>query len=230
MTLQGKRVLITGGARRMGRAIALACAREGADVAITFNESAAKVDGTMRELAEFDIDAYAIRCDVTDPLSVREAVAEALDQLGGLDLLVNNAGRFESAALETMTVEQWDRMFTTNARGPWLVAQAAYEALRTAQGRIVNIGSLGGIEPWKSHGHYNASKAALHMLTRVMAKSWAPEISVNCVAPGSIALSEPGVELETPGIVDKTPMRRFGTGDDIADAVLFFATGPKFVT
>jgi 3-oxoacyl-[acyl-carrier protein] reductase/pteridine reductase len=214
----------------MGRAIAQACAREGADVAITYNQSVARVEGTIRELAEFGGEAMAIRCDVSDPLSVREGVAEALEQLGGLDVLVNNAGRFEKAALETMTVEQWDSIFATNTRGPWLVAQAAYEALRSAQGRIVNIGSLGGIQPWKSHGHYNASKAALHMLTKVMAKAWAPEISVNCVAPGSIALSEPGVELETPGIVDQTPMRRFGSGEDIADAVLFFATGPKFVT
>ncbi len=230
MTLQGKRVLITGGARRMGRAIALACARAGADVAITFNESSAKVQGTMQELAALGGEAMAIRCDVTDPLSVREAVAEAISELGGLDLLVNNAGRYEAAALETMSVEQWDRMFATNARGPWLVAQAAYETLRASQGRIVNIGSLGGLEAWTTHGHYNASKAALHSLTRVMAKAWAPEISVNCVAPGSIALDEPGVELETPGIIEKTPMRRFGSGDDIAEAVLFFATGPKFIT
>jgi pteridine reductase len=214
----------------MGRAIALACAREGADVAITFNESSSKVDDTMAELAEFGGEALALRCDVTDPLSVREVVAEAIAELGGLDLLVNNAGRFETAALETMTVEQWDRMFATNTRGPWLVAQAAYQALRSSEGRIVNIGSLGGLEAWKSHGHYNASKAALHMLTKVMAKSWAPEISVNCIAPGSIALDEPGIELETPGIVNKTPMHRFGSGDDIAEAVLFFATGPKFVT
>ena len=103
-----------------------------------------------------------------------------------LDLLVNNAAVFASAALESLTLEQWDAVFETNARGPFLVAREALPHLRAARGRIVNIGSLGGFHPWAGHAHYCASKAALHMLTQTMAKAFAPEVSVNCVAPGWI--------------------------------------------
>jgi NAD(P)-dependent dehydrogenase (short-subunit alcohol dehydrogenase family) len=147
---------------------------------------------------------------------------------GCLDILVNNAGRFETEALEKISVEQWDAMFETNTRGPFLVAQAAHPYLKAAHGRIINIGSLGGIHPWPTHGHYCTSKAALHMLTQVMSKAFAPEISVNCVAPGMIVNGEASAEYEH--FARKTPMKRNGTTQEVAAAVLFFATGPHFIT
>ena len=101
-------------------------------------------------------------------------------------MLVNNAAVFASAALESLTLDQWDAVFETNARGPFLVAREALPHLRAAHGRIVNIGSLGASHAWAGHAHYCASKAALHMLTQAMAKAFAPEVSVNCVAPGWI--------------------------------------------
>ena len=119
-------------------------------------------------------------------------------------------------------------MFAANTRGPFLMAQAAYPHLRQAGGRIVNIGSLGGLEPWATHGHYCASKAALHMLSQTMAKSWAPEVSVNCIAPGMIEQGE--VEAAYQHFADRTPMKRNGTPADVAAAVLFFAIGPHFIT
>ena len=119
-------------------------------------------------------------------------------------------------------------MFGTNTRAPFLVAQAALPLLRASRGRIVNIGSLGGIHPWATHGHYCTSKAALHMLTQVMAKAWAPEISINAVAPGMIVLGE--VDEAYQHFADKTPMHRNGTAADVAAAVAFFATGPHFIT
>jgi len=148
---------------------------------------------------------------------------------GGLDLLVNNAGAFETAKLEEITPEQWDAIFATNTRGPFLMAQAAYPHLKAARGRIVNIGSLGGVHPWPTHGHYCVSKAAMHMLSETMAKAWAPEISVNCVAPGMI-VSGSEVGADYAHFAAKTPMQRNGTAADVAAAVLFFATGPHFVT
>jgi 3-oxoacyl-[acyl-carrier protein] reductase/pteridine reductase len=108
------------------------------------------------------------------------------------------------------------------------MAQAAYPHLRAAQGRIINIGSLGGVHPWATHAHYCTSKAALHMLSQTMAKAWAPEISVNCVAPGMIVLGEVGAAYEH--FAAKTPMQRNGSVADVAAAVLFFATGPRFIT
>jgi len=165
---------------------------------------------------------------VRDPVSVRQAVDEVAGQFGGIDLLVNNAGAFETEVLEKITPEQWDAMFETNTRGPFLVAQAAHPYLKAAKGRIVNIGSLGGIRPWATHAHYCTSKAALHMLSQTMAKAWAPEISVNCVAPGMIVQGEVDPAYEHFAL--RTPMQSNGSAEDVAAAVLFFATGPRFIT
>jgi 3-oxoacyl-[acyl-carrier protein] reductase/pteridine reductase len=226
--LAGKTALVTGAAKRIGRAIALKLAANGANVAITYRDSQPDAEQTVRDLAALDVEAFAVRCDLNDPQSVREAVAAVVEEFGGLDILVNNAGLFESVALEEITVEQWDRVFAANTRGPFLMAQAAYPHLRTARGRIVNIGSLGGIHPWATHAHYCTSKAAVHMLSQTMAKAWAPEISANCVAPGMIVHGE--VDPAYVHFAEKTPMRRNGSADDVAEAVLFFATGPHFIT
>jgi len=226
--LKGKTVLVTGAARRIGRAIALALAERGANVAITYLASQPEAEDTVRALAAHDVDALAIRCDLRDPESIQQAVASVIDDFGQLDLLVNNAGIFESEALEDISVDQWDAMFATNTRAPFLVAKAAYPHLRAARGRILNIGSLGGVHPWATHAHYCTSKAALHMLSQTMAKAWAPEISVNCVAPGMIVQGE--VDDAYDHFARKTPMQRNGTAHDVAAAAIFFATAPHFIT
>ena len=226
--LAGKVALVTGGAKRIGRAIALRLAAHGAHVAITYLGSQAEAEGTVRALAALGVEALAIRANLEDAEDIRQAIASVIDEFGQLDILVNNAGVFESAALEIITAEQWDRMFATNTRAPFLMAQAALPHLRAAQGRIINIGSLGGTHPWATHGHYCTSKAALHMLSQVMAKAWAPEISVNCVAPGMIVHGEVGDAYAE--FAERTPMRRNGTAEDVAAAVEFFATAPHFIT
>ena len=227
--LKGKRVLVTGGVRRIGRALALSLAAEGADVVITSREVNCRAEDAVTELQRHGVQARAVACDVTDPASVGKAVAEATEFLGGLDLLINNAGAFETVALEQIAPEQWDAMFAINTRGPFLVAQAAYPHLKAASGRIINIGSLGGMHPWATHAHYCTSKAALHMLSQTMAKGWAPEISVNCIAPGMIVLGETH-DAAYDSFAAKTPMQRNGRADDVAAAVLFFATCPSFIT
>jgi 3-oxoacyl-[acyl-carrier protein] reductase/pteridine reductase len=226
--LTGKTALVTGAAKRIGRAIALAFAANGANVAITYLESQSEAEETVRSLAALDVDAAAVRCDLRDPLSIDQTVASVVEEFGQIDLLVNNAGIFASEALENISAEQWDAMFTTNTRAPFLVAKAAYSHLRAARGRIINIGSLGGIHPWATHAHYCTSKAALHMLSQTMAKAWAPEISVNCIAPGMIVQGE--VEEAYEHFARKTPMQRNGTAEDVAAAAVFFATAPHFIT
>ena len=146
--LLGKSALVTGGARRVGRAIALALAEAGADVAITFRNSRAEAAETVREIESLGRRALAVECDVRSEASVRSAVAAAVGCFGRLDLVVNNAAVFQSAPLDSLTLDQWDAVFETNARGPFLVAREALAHLRAAQGRIVNIGSLGGIKAW----------------------------------------------------------------------------------
>src|SRR5271170_1065810 len=226
--LQNQVALVTGAAKRIGKVLALALAENAANVAITYRDSEAEAARTVAELHALGVQARAFQCDVRSPKSIRQAVAAVVSAFGRLDILVNNAGIFETAVLESIAVPQWDAMFETNTRGPFLVSQAAHPHLKAAHGRIINIGSLGGIHPWPTHGHYCTSKAALHMLTQVMSKAFAPEISVNCVAPGMIAIGEPSAEYQH--FARKTPMKRNGTTEEVAAAVLFFATGPHFIT
>jgi 3-oxoacyl-[acyl-carrier protein] reductase len=228
--LLGKTVLITGGAKRLGRASALALARAGADVAITFNRSAREAQHTVIDLAAIGVRAFALRCDVTNEKSVRATIKESVRQLGGIDILINNAANYETVEFESISLKQWDAIFATNARGPFLVSREALPALRERRGKVINMGSLGGLLPWPTHAHYCSSKAALHMLTKVMAKALAPEIAVNAVAPGMIDLGEKAAKPFMRRMARQTPMRRNGSGEEIAEAVKFFATAPHFVT
>ncbi len=227
--LKGKAAIVTGGARRIGRAIALALAHAGADTTITYLESESEAALTIKAIEALGSHAQAIRCDVRSEKSVREMIASALANYGRIDVLVNNAAVFESAPLDEISLAEWDRVFETNTRGPFLVARESIAALRSTHGRIVNIGSLGGVRPWAGHAHYCSSKAALHMLTQAMAKAFAPDVSVNCVAPGWIALDESN-EKEALRFAAMTPLRRNGKAEDIAEAVLYFAGNSGFVT
>jgi NAD(P)-dependent dehydrogenase (short-subunit alcohol dehydrogenase family) len=228
--LSGKVVLVTGGAKRLGRAAALALAQAGADVAVTYLRSEKEVQRTRKELEKNGVRVLAIGCDVTDTKSVSAAVKRTVADLGGLDILVNNAGAYETVSFEDITLRQWDSIFGVNVRGPFLVSQTAQRHLRQRKGRIINLGSLGGLRAWSTHAHYCSSKAALHMLTKAMAKALAPEIAVNCVAPGMIDLGEKSAAAFMGRMAKQTPMQRNGTGDDVAAAILFFATAPSFIT
>src|SRR5260370_27744114 len=228
--LSGKAVLMTGGARRLGRAIALALAEAGADVAITFRNSGGEAQHTVIDAGSLGGRAVALRCDITDEKSVRTAIKETARELGGVDILVNNAANYETAEFDQLTLKQWDAIFASNTRGPFLVSREALRYLRERKGRIINLGSLGGLRPWASHAHYCSSKAAVHMLTKVMAKALAPEIAVNRVAPGMIDLGEKAAAGFMKRMARQTPMRRNGQAEEIAAAVLFFATAPHFIT
>ena len=251
-SLRGKTALITGGAKRLGRASALALAQAGAEVAITFRNSFREAQQTVADLSRLGVRAFALRCDITDEASVRSMMKDAGHELGHIDILVNNAANYETAEFEELTVQQWDAMFASNTRGPFLVSREALPWMRRPRARnqntnaarttakktetakteskIINMGSLGGLRPWATHAHYCSSKAALHMLTKVMAKALAPEIAVNAVAPGMIDLGEKPAAAFTRRMTKQTPMQRNGRADEIAAAVLFFATAPQFIT
>jgi len=143
---------------------------------------------------------------------------------------VNNAANYEDIAFDRLTAARWDAIFASNARGPFLFAHEALPYLRKRRGRIVNMGSLGGVQAWATHVHYCSSKAAVHMLTKSMALALAPEIAVNAVAPGVIDLEEKAWASFMKHMVNRTPMKRNGTGADVAAAVMFFAMAPTFIT
>jgi NAD(P)-dependent dehydrogenase (short-subunit alcohol dehydrogenase family) len=244
--LRGKTCLITGGAKRLGRASALALAQAGADVAITFRNSAREAQHTVVDLASFGVRAFSLHCDVTDEASVKSMMKEAGRELGRIDILVNNAANYAAADFDRITLRQWDAIFASNTRGPFLVSREALKWMRRKragwhradasrpekiEAKIIHMGSLGGLRPWPRNAHYCSSKAALHMLTKVMAKALAPEIAVNAVAPGMIDLGEKAAKAAfLRRMAKQTPMQRNGSGDEIAAAVLFFATAPQFIT
>ena len=235
--LRGKACLVTGGARRLGRASALALAQAGADVAITFRHSSREAQHTVVDLSSLGVRAFALRCDITDEASVKSMMKDAGRELGRIDLLVNNAAIYADVDFERLTLRQWDAMFASNTRGPFLVSREALQWMRRkrpgskhgkTEAKIIHMGSLGGLRPWPTHAHYCSSKAALHMLTKVMAKALAPEIAVNAVAPGVIDLGDKPAFMRH--MAKQTPMQRNGRDEDIAAAVLFFATAPQFIT
>jgi NAD(P)-dependent dehydrogenase (short-subunit alcohol dehydrogenase family) len=223
--------LVTGGARRIGREIALTLARAGADIAVTYLNSPQDAIETATEIKACGVHSVALRCDVRDAEAVSSSVRQAVSQLGKLDLLINNAGTYQTRNFSEISAEEWDEMFAVNVRGAFLMTKACADELRGSKGRIINIGSLGGIRPWATHAHYCVSKAALHMLTQTSAKALAPEVSVNCVAPGMIDQGESKRGSETlEHFAQKTPMQRNGSAMDVTQAVLFFATCPNFIT
>lgn len=224
-------MLITGAARGLGRAMCLAAAKAGANVAFTYLNSVDEANQTIGLIEEAGARLFAIKCDLRSENNVNRAVEKTLDQFGSIDVLINNAGLFETASFEELTLKQWDDIFAVNVRGPFLMSQNCIPTLRRSRGKIINLGSLGGEKPWVTHAHYCSSKAALHMLTRVMAKALAPEIAVNCVAPGMIDSGEgKGDTALLKRLAGRTPMAVNGTADDVVSAVMYFATAPRFIT
>lgn len=227
--MNDKTVVITGGAKHLGRAIGLAAARAGARIAFTYLHSADEAERTLAEIKKSSPESLALKCDVRNGKSIAEAIGAITSEWKQIDILVNNAGFYEDVLFPDLTEEQWDNMFATNVRGPFLVSRHCIPNLRAAKGRIINIGSLGGEKPWATHAHYCSSKAALHMLTKVMAKSLAPEIAVNCVAPGMLYYGE-GDPVQAKRFAEQTPMRRNGTADDVVSTVMYLATAPHYLT
>jgi NAD(P)-dependent dehydrogenase (short-subunit alcohol dehydrogenase family) len=228
--LTGRVALVTGGAVRVGRAIALALAREGADVAIGYRRSAAAARATVAELRALGVRAVAVRADIGDPAAARRLVAQAVARLGRLDLLVNNAAIFFRTPFAETTPAQFDQLIGVNLRGAFFCAQAAARAMARRGGRIVNIADVGATRAWPSYIAYGISKAGIVMLTKGLAVALAPGISVNAVGPGVVELPEGFPHESRRRIAASIPMARYGTPEDVAAAVCFFATCPDYIT
>ncbi|HXJ82389.1 MAG TPA: SDR family oxidoreductase [Candidatus Methylomirabilis sp.] len=228
--LTGKVALVTGGAVRVGRAIALALAREGADVAIAYLRSGAAARATVRELGHLDVRAVAFRADLAKPAEARRVVARAVDRLGQVDILVNNAALFLRTPLLTTTPAQFDRLIAVNLRGAFFCAQAAARAMGRRGGRIINIADVGAVRAWPGYIPYGISKAGVAMLTKGLAAALAPAIQVNAVGPGVVLLPEGFPRDTRRRIAARIPMGRHGEPADVAEAVCFFATCPAYIT
>jgi len=230
-SLQNQVALVTGGGKRIGRAIALALAGSGVDVVVNYSQSRAGAAATVREITALGVRTMAVHADVSRQPQV-EAMFRTIDRrYGRLDLLVNNAGIFFPATWDRLTERDWDRVLGINLKGPFFCAQAAARRmLRQGGGNIINISSLGGLQAWPSYMHYCASKAALISLTRSLAKALAPKIRVNSIAPGTILFPDERRDATIRKIIRTTPLLRAGAAQDIAEMVVFLATQGGFVT
>lgn len=223
--MEPRTVLVTGGARRIGRGIALHLARQGFHVAIHYNSSEAEA----RAVAEECDGAELFQANLESVASIEAMFAEVDRRLGGLYALVNNAARFTRFDPLDITERDWDFIHSVNLKAVFFCCQqAARLMLRSGAGRIVNISSLGGIRPWADHAHYCASKAGVIHLTRALAKAWAPTITVNSVAPGVIPFGP--LDEESEAMVRLTPAGKPGTAEDIASAVSYFLNATDYVT
>src|SRR5215472_9738913 len=216
-SLSKQTILVTGAAKRIGRGIALRLAREGARVAIHYDRSETEARRTADECGGAEL----FRANLESVPQIQRLFAEVEQRLGRLDGLVNNAARFTRFDPLDITEADWDFIHSVNLKAVFFCCQQAARIMkRQGGGRIVNLSSLGGIRPWAEHAHYCASKAGVIMLTRALAKAFAPEITVNAVAPGVIPFGE--IDERGRGMIDSTPARRGGTPDEVADAVMFF--------
>ena len=224
-SLQGQVVLVTGAAKRIGRGIALELARRGASVAIHYLNSEPEARHTADECGG----APLFRANLEKVSEIEALFANVGERCGRLDCLVNNAARFTAFDPMAITETDWDFIHSINLKAVFFCCQQGAKLMKaTGGGRIVNISSLGGIRPWAKHAHYCASKAGVIMLTRALAKAFAPEITVNSVAPGVIPFGP--LDQESAAMVKATPARRSGTPEEIADAVIYFLTATNFIT
>jgi pteridine reductase len=222
---ESRLALVTGGARRVGRAIVEKLAGAGFRVAFTFH-------GSVDEAADLAdaLDLVAIRADLTDPAP---AVAQIADELGdepALDLLVNNASLYEPADLASTTPEMMRRLMAIHYEAPLLLAQALAPKLRAARGHIVNMVDLLAERPWPQYMPYCASKAALANLTLSLARELAPAVTVNGIAPGVVEWPPDYPEAEKEKYLKRVPLKRAGTPQDVADLVHFLATEGAYLT
>jgi len=224
--LQGRIAVVTGGGRGLGRGIVRALAEEGADVAFSYRESRRGALEEATAVRRLGRRTFTGPADARIPGEVAAFVEEAADELGGLDLLVNNVGVFRRVSLDEMSEEVLDEAFDVNVKAAVMTSRAAAPHMRRrGGGAIVNVASLGGLRPWPSHLAYCASKAALVMATRCLAVALAPQIRVNAVAPG--VLDPPGAE---DAVRRRIPAGRFGTHAEAVEAVLFLLAGGSYTT
>ena len=218
--------MVTGGGRGLGRAIVRALAEEGADVAFSYRESRRGALEEAEAVRRLGRRSFTGSADARVPGEVAAFVERAADELGGLDLLVNNVGVFRRVSLDEMSEEVLDEAFDVNVKATMMASRAAAPHMRRREsGAIVNVASLGGLRPWPSHLAYCASKAALVMATRCLAIALAPRIRVNAVAPG--VLDPPGAE---DAVRRRIPAGRFGMHAETVEAVLFLLAGGSYTT
>lgn len=230
MTDDTRRVaLVTGAGRRVGRAIALALGARGMRVAVHYNASAPGADETAALIRAQGGAAETFSGDLRDPAAISALAASVAARFGALHVLVNSAAVMVRTPFGETTAEQWDDMMALNLRAPFLLTQAAAHTLAASRGCVVNIADLAAFESWPAYVPHGISKAGVVQMTRALARVMAPAVRVNAVAPGAVLLPDEWNEESARRLEDTTPLRRLGSAEDVAQAVLYLVDA-EYVT
>ena len=230
MDLSGRTALVTGAGRRLGRAIAAALAGRGMRIAIHHHistDGAAELEADIRSAGG---EAVSFNADLSDPSAARDLPGRVADVFGGLDVLINSAAVFHRLDFEHTTPAQYDAIMGVNLRAAFFCGQGAAPFLRRSRGKVVNLADLAGLEPWPAFAAHSISKAGVVMLTKVMARALAPDVTVNAIAPGAVLVPDAYDEAERDRLARSTPLGRLGQPADVTDAVLYLLESGDFVT
>jgi pteridine reductase len=230
MQLAGRVALVTGAGRRLGRAIASGLAGRGARLAIHYHATSHGAEALRDEIRAAGGDAECFPADLRDAAAARALPGRVVEHFGALDVLVNSAAVMHRLRLEDTTPEAWNEIIDLNLRALFFTAQGAAPHLRAARGRLVNIADLAGLEPWPAYAAHSVSKAGVVMLTEVLARELAPEVTVNAVAPGAVLVPDDYTDAARDDLARTTPLRRLGRPDDVVAAVLYLVEGGDYVT
>jgi pteridine reductase len=226
--LRGQVALVTGSGKRLGRAIALHLAQQGADVVVHFHQSEADAREVASEIAKLGRRALCLQADLAQKSDIDRLIGETGNKFGRLDILVNNASNFLHTEFASTTEETWDSALDVNLKAPFFCAQAGAPLLKKNLGNIINLSDVGGLLSWTGYIPHCVSKAGIIMLTRALAKELAPEIRVNAIAPGTISMPGDSPDLAA-DYIKRAPLHRTGNTADVAAAVSFLVKSP-FVT
>jgi pteridine reductase len=230
MDLQGRIALVTGAGRRLGRTLAGALAERGMTLAIHHHASSSGARELRDEILRAGGRAACFAADLTDAKAARALPGRVVQELGGLDVLVNSAAVMHRLSFDQTSPDQWDAILDLNLRSVFFCTQGAAPALRASRGKVVNLADLGGLQPWPGFAAHSISKAGVIMLTKVMARSLAPEVTVNAIAPGAVLVPEEYDAEERERLAHSTPLRRLGSPSDAVSALLYLLEGGDFVT
>ena len=228
LPLLNRVALVTGSAKRLGRAVALRLAQEGADVVIHYRSSEAEAYGAVAEIEKLGRRSIALRADLVRIPEIQTLFQQTYAHFGRLDVLINSAANFVHTEFASTTESLWNESLETNLKAPFFCAQAAGPLLKETRGTIINFADIGGILAWPGHIPHSVSKAGVVMLTRCLAKALAPDVRVNAIAPGTITMSGDPSDWET-DFIRRSPLHRTGTPNDVADTVLYLIDA-SFVT
>ena len=230
--LAGKSALVTGAARRVGAAIVRSLHAAGANVVLHYRSSSEEASALALELNDVRPDSATLaQCDLLDSASLSELADTAATAFGGLDILVNNASSFYPTPVGDIDENDWNDLIGTNLKAPLFLSQAAAGALRERNGLIVNLADIHGVRPMRRHPVYCVAKAGLIMLTKSLARELGPQVRVNAISPGPVMWPQDGIDPALRDeIISRTALKRTGSAEDVARAVLFFATEAPFVT